>query len=242
MAHKRKLAPLPGILPAVDMVELGRCSELIGKLYDCEGITAFKIGSLPVWEHGLGKVSTLPGPKVYDAQKASDTPHIVERQVELIAKHGFVGIIENPLGAGRRSLQTFVEKCYEDGIIPIIVVEMTQEDALSYSSLEKAEKLAVDFAEMGGEYIVVPARKPERIERYRELGERYGDGFYVISPGIGPQGSGDAVKDSYEAVFHGADYVIVGRVVYEASDPKAVARGVYEAVFEAYQERKNLEG
>ncbi len=40
----------------------------------------------------------------------------------------------------------------------------------------------------------------------------------IISPGIGAQGG-----DEVSAVAAGADYVIVGRKIYQASDPVKVA-------------------
>ena len=114
---------------------------------------------------------------------------------------------------------------------------MSHKYALSYSSQKKAEQLAKDFAEMGGKYIVAPATRPKRIKVYKKIRERYGNGFYVISPGIGPQKSGDAIKDAYNAVIHGADYVIVGRAIYKSSNPEIIVKRIYEAILEAYRNR-----
>ncbi len=238
----KKLEPLPGTIPAMDM-PAGNCFELAGKLSgklsQAKGIAAYKIGSLPVMEKGFEAFKDFPGNKIYDHQKgASDIPAIIEKQVELAAKYSFHGIIGNPLGAGRKTLEKFVEKAHELGVIPIVVVEMTHPQATSYSSLEKCEELARDFAELGGRYIVAPATKPERIEVYKRIGERYGDGFFVISPGVGPQKTGNAPKDAYNAVLYGADYVVVGRAIYKAENPVRAVEEIYEAITKAYEERK----
>ncbi len=234
----KKLSPLPGIIPAIDVIDLNKYFEITEKLCNCEGVAALKIGSLPVCEYGFKKVAGVPGLKIYDAQKgASDIPYIVARQVRQVARYGFIGIIGNPLGAGRKTLETFVEECFKENIIPIIVVEMSHEDALSYSSQKKAEQLAKDFAEMGGKYIVAPATRPKRIEIYKKIGERFGNGFYVISPGIGPQKTGNVIKDAYDAIIHGADYVIIGRAIYKSPNPETVVKEIYKSILEAYQNR-----
>ncbi len=237
----KKLEPLPGIIPAMDM-PAEKCFEFAEKLSDTKGITAYKIGSLPVMEKGFESFKDFPGNKIYDHQKgASDIPHIVEKQIELAANYDFQGVIGNPLGAGRKTLERFAEKAYELGIIPIVVVEMTHPEATSYSSREKCEELAKDFAEMGGKYIVAPATKPERIKAYKEIGENYGEGFLVISPGVGPQKTGNAVEDAYNAVLHGADYVVIGRAIYKAENPVRAVEKIYEAITKAYEERENEE-
>jgi len=234
----KKLEPLPGIIPAMDM-RAEECFELAGNLSQTKGIAAYKIGSLPVMEKGFEAFKNFPGVKIYDHQKgASDIPEIVARQIELAAKYDFQGVIGNPLGAGRKTLERFVEKAYELGMVPIAVVEMTHPEATSYSSREKCEELARNFAEIGGKYIVAPATKPERIKVYKNIGEDYGEGFLVISPGVGPQKTGNAAEDAYNAVLYGADYVVVGRAIYNAENPERAVKEIHRAITEAYEERE----
>ena len=78
----KELTPLPGIIPAIDMINFDKCFEIAKKIHNLEGISALKIGSLPVCEYGFKEVSKIPGNKIYDAQKgASDIPYIVENKL-----------------------------------------------------------------------------------------------------------------------------------------------------------------
>jgi orotidine-5'-phosphate decarboxylase len=69
--------------------------------------------------------------------------------------------------------------------------------------------------EVGAAGVVAPATRPERIKAIRSImGDRI-----IISPGVGAQGgSADA------ALRAGADYLIVGRSIYEAKEPEVSAK------------------
>jgi orotidine-5'-phosphate decarboxylase len=61
----------------------------------------------------------------------------------------------------------------------------------------------------------------------RPLRKELGDKFLVIAPGIRPVKNVDDQKrtvDVREAFENGADYVVVGRPIRDASDPVAVTR------------------
>ncbi len=79
--------------------------------------------------------------------------------------------------------------------------------------------LADRFAELakavGARGIVAPATRPERIAELRKVI----GGLEIISPGVGAQGG-----KASDALRAGADFVIVGRAIYDAPDPAAAAR------------------
>ena len=62
-----------------------------------------------------------------------------------------------------------------------------------------------------------------------------GEQFLIVTPGIRP-GSNDVVQEddqkrvasAYQAIRNGADYVVVGRPIRNASDPLAVVRQIQE--------------
>ncbi|MDM7912912.1 MAG: orotidine 5'-phosphate decarboxylase / HUMPS family protein, partial [Methanotrichaceae archaeon] len=77
-----------------------------------------------------------------------------------------------------------------------------------------AEQLARLAVESGATGVVAPATRPERIKLIRSvIGEKI-----IISPGAGAQGG-----SARDALLAGADYIILGRSVYEAADPRAAA-------------------
>lgn len=230
-----------GIMPAIDM-NLGRALQFFGKLEGVEeGITALKIGTQVTGSYGLivskglFKQAGLELPVCYDPQKqATDVPFIVGRQVEQVKNElspdYYIG---SPLGAGDKTLEKFIDAC-GNKITPIIVVEMTQPGATKYSSLEQCEQLAKDAMDLGVEWIVAPATKPERIKVYRGI---FDNEVNIVSPGNGPQKSGDVVKDAVTAVKLGADHLVIGRGIYQSEDPVKTINDVYEAIKVAHGER-----
>ena len=79
----------------------------------------------------------------------------------------------------------------------------------------QAEEMARLAAEVGAAGVVAPATRPERIRRIKSIiGEKI-----IISPGVGAQGGSAGA-----ALEAGADYIIVGRSIYEAEDPEDEAK------------------
>jgi orotidine-5'-phosphate decarboxylase len=82
-----------------------------------------------------------------------------------------------------------------------------------------ADKLARLAVEAGASGIIAPATRPERV---RELREIVGQ-LLILCPGVGAQGG-----SASDTIAAGADYVIVGRSIYQAEDPRGVAESLAE--------------
>ena len=82
-----------------------------------------------------------------------------------------------------------------------------------------ADRIAQMAREVGARGIVAPATRPERVAALRRI---IGD-LEIISPGVGAQGG-----KASDALRAGADYVIVGRSIYNAPDPREAARNMAE--------------
>ena len=75
-----------------------------------------------------------------------------------------------------------------------------------------AEEMAKMGVRCGVAGFIAPATRPERIADVRKIiGNRK-----ILSPGVGAQGG-----SASDAIKAGADYVIVGRAIYKADDPRA---------------------
>jgi orotidine-5'-phosphate decarboxylase len=70
---------------------------------------------------------------------------------------------------------------------------------------------------------------PHEIESIRQA---CGDGFVILTPGIRPAGvdAGDQRRTMTprEAVAAGADYIVVGRPITSAADPRSAALRIVE--------------
>jgi orotidine-5'-phosphate decarboxylase len=71
----------------------------------------------------------------------------------------------------------------------------------------------------------------------RALREAIGPGFLIVSPGIRPLESADdqrRVVTPLEAFQNGADYIVVGRPIRAASDPRGAALRIQETLSELF--------
>jgi orotidine-5'-phosphate decarboxylase len=125
--------------------------------------------------------------------------------------HGFTG---------KDSLAECVSTAKEyDGDI-YVVTEMSHPGALDFMEPvgEALARLAVKCNASG---VVAPATRPERVKEIRGIV----GGLMIISPGVGAQGG-----SATEAIRAVADYVIVGRSIYNSRDPVAEAEKIVREI------------
>lgn len=76
-----------------------------------------------------------------------------------------------------------------------------------------------------------------------EVKKEFGPDFLVITPGIRSEGDhvGDQkrVTTPYEAIYNGADYIVVGRPIRKAADPVKAAENIAGQIEKALMDRKN---
>ena len=150
--------------------------------------------------------------------KIADIPNtnrlIVEqamlRGASSVICHGFVG-------------EDSVRACVEAAKGQVFVLtEMSHPGGKQYTA-PVADRLAALAKSAGARGIVAPATRPERIVALRKII----DNLEIISPGVGAQGG-----KASDAIRAGADYIIVGRAIYESTDPATVARKLADEVKE----------
>lgn len=101
-----------------------------------------------------------------------------------------------------------------------VVTEMSHPGGKQFTA-PVADRLAALAKAAGARGIVAPATRPERIAELRKII----GGLEIISPGVGAQGG-----KASDAIRAGADYIIVGRAIYEATDPGAAAKALADEV------------
>jgi len=153
--------------------------------------------------------------------KIADIPNtnrlIVEqamaRGASAVICHGFPG-------------EDSVKACVEAAKGQVFVVSEMSHPGGKQFTAPIADRLAALAKSVGARGIVAPATRPGRIAELRKI---IGP-LEIISPGVGAQGG-----KASDAVAAGADYIIVGRAIYEAPDPGESARALAEEVRGALQ-------
>ncbi len=72
----------------------------------------------------------------------------------------------------------------------------------------------------------------------KQLRQHYGDAFIVVTPGIRPVANVDDQKrvvDVEQAFSNGASYIVMGRPIRQAEDPKAMAMSIQNRIHSFYQ-------
>jgi orotidine-5'-phosphate decarboxylase len=138
--------------------------------------------------------------------------------VDSLLAFGFDSVIANPFVGKEEGLGNVVERVHKEGGGIIFLVYMSHRGAEEGYSLvlKGGEPMYRLFArrarDWGADGIVVSAKSLEKIAEAREI---VGRECLIFSPGVGAQGG--EVK---AGAASGADFVIVGRSITEAADPR----------------------
>lgn len=181
-------------------------------------VDGIKINYPLVLSCGLGVVKKIsPHGEVLCDLKIADVPHInklivtqaIDAGAEGVICHGFVG---------KDSVEACVDAARSRDVY--VVAEMSHPGGMTFfpNLAEKIAKVAVEARATG---VVAPATRPERIAFIRSIV----GSLKIISPGVGAQGGSPT-----DAIKAGADYIIVGRSIYGAQNPRKEAEKVADAV------------
>ncbi|HUV82103.1 MAG TPA: orotidine-5'-phosphate decarboxylase [archaeon] len=183
-------------------------------------LDAVKVGYPLVLAAGIDIISDLArfAPVIADF-KVADIPNTDRLILQQAYRAGAAAVIVHAF-TGRDSLDECVAEAAKRNRDVFAVTEMSHPGASDFlaSAAEDMAKMAARCRVTG---VVAPATRPRRIAAIREI---VGD-LTIISPGVGAQG-GSAV----DTIKAGADYVIVGRSIYQSYDPAAVAKKITDEI------------
>jgi orotidine-5'-phosphate decarboxylase len=223
------------LIVALDLSSVDAAEALIDRIGD--SVTFYKVGYQLAYAGGLPLVSKLAdrGKKVFIDLKLHDIGNTVAKGVESLAKQGatFLTVHAYP-----QTMKAAVEARAGSSLKILAVTVLTSYDA---NDLQQAGyRLGVS------DLVELRARQAQTIgvdglvcsgEEAANLRTIVGAGMNLVTPGIRPAGSdvGDQkrVMTPARAIAAGADYLVVGRPVVEASDPKAAAESIVAEIAQA---------
>lgn len=209
------MAPKKRIILALDVTardEAKRIAKATAQYLDAVKINwPLVLGAGPDIITEISKVS----PVICDF-KIADIPNTNRLIVEQAMRLGASAVIAHGF-TGSDSLKACVDA---SGGRVFVVTEMSHPGGKEFTQ-PNAERIAAMAKEQKAMGIVAPATRLERIARMREI---VGD-LQIISPGVGAQGG-----KASDALRFGADFVIVGRAIYESADPGKAAEGIAKEI------------
>ncbi|UCE45622.1 MAG: orotidine-5'-phosphate decarboxylase [Methanobacteriota archaeon] len=146
--------------------------------------------------------------------KIADIPNTNRLIVEQAMKRGASAVICHGF-PGEDSVKSCVDAA---GGSVFVVTEMSHPGGKQFTAAV-ADKLAAIAVAVGARGIVAPATRADRIADLR----RTVGNLEIISPGVGVQGG-----KASDALRAGADYIIVGRTIYQSGNPRDAARKIAE--------------
>ena len=179
--------------------------------------------------------------KVFLDLKLQDIPHTVAHALRVLAGLG-VDMINVHATGGLKMMQvarrTVHEQAQALGVVPpklIAVTVLTSMDETEFAALNyktTVEQQVVSLARLarqaGLDGVVASAKEAAQIR------QACGKDFLIVTPGVRPAGADtqdqSRVTTPAQAIENGANYIVVGRPITQAADPKAAARAIQEEI------------
>ncbi len=216
------------LIVALDLPSVQAAESMVSKLGDT--VHFYKIGYQLAYAGGLPFAADLiaSGKQVFLDLKLHDIGNTVAKGVESVAQLGatFLTVHAYP-----QTMKAAVAARGNSGLKLLAVTVLTSYDDVDLSAAgyklgvsALVAQRAMQAHDLNVDGLVCSA------EETANLRKLIGPGMSLVTPGIRPAGSarGDQkrVMTPAKAVTAGADYLVVGRPVVEAPDPKAAAEAI----------------
>ena len=229
------IAPKDRLIVPLDLPGVAEAEAMVARLGDSE--TFYKIGYQLAFAGGLPLVRQLTGAgkQVFVDLKLHDIGNTVARGVESVAKLGatFLTVhaypqtmkaaVEARAGSSLKILAVTVLTSYDDGDLHAAGYRLNVSDLVE-ARAQQAQVLGVDGL----------VSSPEEAASLRKI---VGHQMNLVTPGIRPVGTSSddqkRIMTPARAIAAGADYLVVGRPITGAADPKAAADAIQKEIAQA---------
>ena len=206
-------------------------------------VTYYKVGMELYYGAGNEIISFLKQhhKQIFLDLKLQDIPNTVSRAVRVLTRLG-VDMMNVHATGGLKMMQEARQSVHEEakalGIVPpklIAVTVLTSINDTDFAALnykttvaEQVESLARLAQQAGLDGVVASAQEAAQIR------QACGKDFLIVTPGVRPAGAAtqdqSRITTPAKAIENGADYIVVGRPITQATDPQAVARAIQQEI------------
>jgi orotidine-5'-phosphate decarboxylase len=220
------------LIVALDVPSAGEARALVEKLGDA--VRVYKVGlelfsapgyfDLVEWLVGRGN-------QVFADLKLYDIPETVKRAVANLRACGATFLTVH----GHRSVMEAAAR--EKGALKILAVTVLtsfdQRDLAEMGATKTLDELVLararGAAESGCDGVIASGMEAAKLKA------AFGARLLVVTPGIRPAGGNPAddqkrTVDVAQAFANGADYIVVGRPVHKAAEPRAAALAIQDTI------------
>ena len=227
------IKPSDRVILALDLPDVAQARALVTTLGD--SVSFYKVGmELAYSGDGFAFADELAarGKKIFLDLKLHDIPNTVKRATAQLARRGATFLTihafpqtmaaakEGAAGSGLKLLAVTVLTSYDDDDLTAVGYRFPVRDLVPHRA-QQAKALGIDG---------LVAAASEAAELRRSIGEE----MILVTPGIRPAGgqAGDQkrIATPAAAIAAGADYLVVGRPITEAADPRAAAEAIQHEI------------
>jgi orotidine-5'-phosphate decarboxylase len=231
------ILPRERLIVALDMPDVAQAERLIAEIGD--RVSFYKVGMELAYGGGLDLVRRLAdsGKQVFLDLKLHDIPNTVERAVGQVSRLGatFLTVHAYPqtmraavAGRGNSDLKllavSVLTSCDDADL---------KEAGYAYGVSALVDKRGAQARAARVDGLVASAAETTALRR------QLGDDLLLVVPGIRPAdadtGDQKRVATPGQAIRDGADYLVVGRPVTQATDPRAAAETIVAEIAAAAQ-------
>jgi orotidine-5'-phosphate decarboxylase len=231
------VSPRERLIVALDLPSAQAAEAMVTRLGDA--VSFYKVGYQLAFAGGLPFAAKLiaAGKQVFLDLKLHDIGNTVQKGVESVAQLGatFLTVHAYPqtmkaavagkAGSKLKILAVTVLTSYDDADL------FAAGSKLGVSAL--VAQRAGQARDLGLDGLVCAAEEAANLRKI------VGPGMALVTPGIRPAGSGKddqkRVMTPAKAIAAGADYLVVGRPIVEAADPKAAADAIVAEIEQAVE-------
>ena len=197
-----------------------------------------KVGLRSYLRDGTKFIEELKGAgdfKIFLDLKLYDIPNTMADAAEVVSKIG-VDMINVHASSGKRAMATVIERLDKLGSRPLVlaVSALTSFDQAEFSAVyeqnlsEAVRKFSVMSYEAGLDGMVCSAYESRLIK------DATSANFITLCPGVRPFGESAAdqkrVADLGVAREAGADFIVVGRPIYQRADPHEICERILDQI------------